>query len=167
MSRRAMAVAGIAVVCFWSGRLLAKDEASKVIVVERLVIRDSEGRTWAELGVSEKGICGLVLRDGSGHEMVRAFTNVEGSIGGLVVRDKAGQSRAEIVGGIEGAAVNLNDSLGQRRVHLLAAPDDEAESEIMVHGSKEAERVAFVAQPGKPAALRVRDDTGRVVWSAP
>ncbi len=122
-------------------------QPAKVVVAEKFVLMDSDGKTWGEWG-TDRGLVRLLLRDQEGHDLVRLSANEEGTIAALVLMDKGGTNRVELGGGIEGAGLNLNDWKGHVRARLYAAPDDDESALTTTH-------------------LGFLDKSGKVFWKAP
>ncbi len=130
--------------------LMGQGKASqpvKVVVAEKFVLTDSDGKTCGEWG-TDRGLVRLLLRDQEGHELVSLAANEEGTIATLVLMDKGGKNRVELGGGIEGAGLSLNDWKGHVRVRLYAAPDDDESALTTSH-------------------LGFFDKDGKAIWQAP
>ncbi len=164
--KRAGGVMLAAVACVF---LMGQGKADKPGPVEAtaFVLRDADGKNRGELGITDSGLCRLVLRDSQGHDMVCLSVNEEGTIAALGLRDKRGTNRVELVGAVEAAGLNLNDIRGDTRIRLYASPNDKQESRLVLFGPRRHARAVVSVDPGGSGRVKLKDKSGKLVWKAP
>jgi len=129
----------------------------------RLRLREANGKVRLELAL--KGTTGpyLSLRDANGND--RATLDAFAGNPGLALFDSNAKSRMEIIlSDIGVPSLWLYDQEHQRRAALAETPDNALTLDLRDAAGRE--RVILAVPPAGPF-LRLQDETGKAVWSAP
>ncbi len=156
---------------------------SSQIRSRRFVLVDEQDRPLAVLGV-EDGVTGLEIYGSKGLERVKlsageaglqlAFRDQEDNLRAvleareddafLALRDKLGQRRVTLMSIPAGSGLTLWDNLGQTRVGLSTI--QERAGLVLLDGENNIRAGLDITEQDGPQ-LRMRDENGRIVWSAP
>jgi hypothetical protein len=138
--RRLGAVAvAVAAAVFLVGQ--GKDKP-RVVEAQKFVLRDSEGKSRAELSLRERGGVGLDLRDGAGTPRASL----------LLLRPDA-------------PMLALRDGSGRSRLVLSAA--DEGATDMLIKDARGNARVLLGVSHRGSGGIEVYAPNGTVIWKAP
>ena len=135
----------------------------RTVEAERFLVRDSQGRIRAELGVFEKGVTRLRLLDTVGNARAILAVTEEG-LPALALLDR-GQARLMVTADHEGTAgITLFDQAGKMWVALTTFAQ---RAGLLAFDQAEKRRVLLGAHRDGSPEIEITDQTGKVILRAP